>query len=122
MNLDITASMVRCAYCTEDMFLDNENRYSTSYICTVPATAKAEGIEAVIREGITHANKLRAAVGLRPLRVVARGRGANRLERVRATVNTTNPWAEHAAQRRVAQDLPRSVAETIDLYLYLVSY
>jgi hypothetical protein len=115
MNLDITASMVRYAYCTEDMFLDNENRYSTSYICTVPATAKAEGIEAVIREGITHANKLRAAVGLRPLRVVARGRGANRLVRAVDAGYVT-------CASRVAQNLPRSAAERIDLYLYLVSY
>ena len=120
MKLDITAETLSSIYCTEDMVRANKNRYSTSYICTVPATAKAEGVEKAIRDGIKYANRNRKANGLRPLRVVARGRGANRLDRVRASVNTSTPWAERGAKRRVAQDLPRSVAESLDLYIYEV--
>ena len=113
MNLEITAETLSSIYCTEDMVRTNKNRYSTSYICTVPATAKAEGVEKAIRDGIKYANRNRKANGLRPLRVTARGRGANRSNRAMA-------GGYSGYSRKVAQDLPRSVADTLDLYLYEV--
>ena len=85
-------------------------RYTDSYIATVLPGSEAE---AVTRQIVKDANVNRRANGLRSLRICARGRGKNRLERARAAGYTTSAY-------RVAQDLPVSAAETVDLYVYEV--
>ena len=82
-------------------------RYADTYIATVLPGSEAE---AVTRQIVKDANVNRRANGLPALRVCARGRGKNRLERARAAGYTT-------CATRVAQDLPVSAAETVDLYV-----
>ena len=88
------------------------NRYADTYITTVlPGSYAGRKAEAVLRQIVKDANVVRRSYGHKALRICARGRGKNRLERARAMGYDT-----YAS--RVAQDLPVSCADSVDLYVY----
>ncbi len=96
--------------------INTAGRYSTAYVGTIPATDKPEGLERELRDYVK--------ANMPGMRVSAKGRGANRCERWAKydKMNGVNRNADSGRMPRCfgreASWLPRTVADTLDLYIH----